>query len=225
MSKYSSSPQDASRQQHGDPPFDRSNSLADLAARIADAHAQVGSATTSALKHALDAGDILIEAQKAVGRGEWLDWLQKHCEFPQTTASLYVRLAKKRKDIEQIQTSNGVASLTIRGALRLLKPIKPRKTGTEPRRVRTPGKSAPALSSLAWSDTTDEHARTSFVDGVGLQALYQAAPADHQRQFREWLRQQDRSPVVEQPQPETLPFSADLSIPPCLNRSEGAAHA
>jgi hypothetical protein len=221
MSKYSDSPQDASHQQHGD----RSNSLADLAARIADAHAQVGSATASSLKHALDAGDMLIEARGHIGRGQWLDWLQKP-GIPQTTASLYVRLAKKRKEIEQvIQTSNGVASLTIRGALRLLKPIKPRKTNTEPRRARTAGKSTPALSSLTWSSTTDQRVRTSFVDGVGLQELYQAAPADHQRQFREWLRQQDRAPV-EQAQPETFSIPDDLSVPHFLKRSsEVAGHA
>jgi hypothetical protein len=55
-------------------PLDRSNSLGDLAARIADAHARVVAATCSALEHARAAGDMLAEAKQRVGHLEGISF-------------------------------------------------------------------------------------------------------------------------------------------------------
>jgi hypothetical protein len=196
---------------HGNLRTDRSNSLADLAARIVAEHGAAGSATQESLQHAIVAGALLIEAKPHIGRGQWLDWLEKY-EIPQTTASLYMRLAKSRKKIESLN-SNTVASLTIRGALRLLKPPRLKTTNTEPKPVKS--KPAVDLSSLSWSDAP-EHKRKTFVDAIGLKALYEAAPADHQEKFRAWLLRQE-APAIEQPQPDTL-LPADGSIPEFLRR-------
>jgi hypothetical protein len=192
-------------------PLDRSNRLGDLAARIADAHAQVGAATKSALTHALSAGDLLLEARSRIGRGQWLEWLQKPCGIPQTTASLYMRLAKNREFIEA-QTSNGVASLTVRAALRLLKPKAPRKGTEHPKAKPKPAEAS--LSSLAWSDAPGP-ARTQFVSSVGLQELYTAALADQRQQFHAWLLQQQDDAPSPQPRPG---IPQDLSIPDFLKR-------
>jgi Protein of unknown function (DUF3102) len=218
MSKYSGSPQDASRQQHGDPPFDHSNSLADLAVRIDAAHAQVVAATHSALEHAMAAGDMLKEAQDSVvGRhGHWENWVKKNCNIPPRTASRYMLLAKHRETIKA--KSATVADLTVRAAERLLKP---KNKGIPRPRNKPVDKSVFALSSLTWSDAP-VLARTSFVNGVGLQALYEAAPTNSQRQFRDWLLQQEQLPVDEQVRTETWPhIPGDLGIPDFLKR-EGA---
>jgi hypothetical protein len=204
---------------HGNLPTDRSNSLADLAARIVAEHGAVGSATQDSLRHAIAAGELLIEAKGHIGRGQWLDWLQKY-EIPQTTASLYMRLAKNREEIES-QSSNSVASSTIRGALRLLKPARSKTANTEPKQVKS--KPAAKLSSLTWSDAT-QPMRTKFVDAVGLQALYVAAPPAHREKFRDWLLSQE-APATAQPQAE-IPADLSLEIPAFLLRfpkTEGTA--
>ena len=59
---------------------------------------------------------------------------------------------------------------------------------------------------------------TGFVSGVGLHALYEAAPADRHEQFKVWFQQQDQPPVVAQPRPMVLQIPDDLSIPDFLRR-------
>ena len=122
-------------------PLDRSNSLGDLAARIADTHARVAAATRSALEHAMDAGDLLAEAQERVGHGRWESWLKKSCNIPPRTASHYMRLAEHRELIEV--KSATVADLTVNAALRLLKPNS---------RGRARGRNGPRLSLLPHLD-------------------------------------------------------------------------
>src|SRR4029077_882333 len=106
-----------------------------------------------------------------------------------------------------------VADLTVNAALRLLKP---KTTRAAPRRKLKPI-AAGALNSLAWSDAAPE-ARVKFIDAVGLQALFAAAPIDHRQQFRAWLLQQDQPPAVEQPRPDAPHIPDDLSVPDFLKR-------
>ena len=49
--------------------------------------------------------------------GEWLPWLREHCEIPERTAQLYMRLASRRPQLEESAT---VADLTVRRAVALL---------------------------------------------------------------------------------------------------------
>jgi hypothetical protein len=135
------------------------------------------------------------------------------CGIPQTTASLYMRLAENRERIEG-QTSNGVANLTVRAALRLLKPKTLRRgTSAAPPKPATPA--IGGLNSLAWSDAPAPM-RARFVSSVSLQELFKAAPADQQENFRTWLSQQNQ-PAVE-PAPQDLSIPDDLSIPAFLHR-------
>ena len=59
-------------------PFDGSNSLADLAARIRAEHEATAVALRLSVMHAMAAGELLIEAKAQLGRhGAWLPWLAK----------------------------------------------------------------------------------------------------------------------------------------------------
>jgi hypothetical protein len=71
-----------------------SNRLAALAAEIRTAHAGVESAALARAARALDAGRALLEAKSLLKHGRWLPWLKEHCELPERTAQLYMKLAE-----------------------------------------------------------------------------------------------------------------------------------
>jgi Protein of unknown function (DUF3102) len=70
-----------------------SNRLVALAAEVRASHAGVGGAAVVRANHALDAGRALIEAKALLKHGRWLPWLKEHCDLPERTAQLYMRLA------------------------------------------------------------------------------------------------------------------------------------
>jgi hypothetical protein len=94
------------------------NSLPDLAARINEQHAGVLGSLQTALSHAMDAGDLLLEAKDKAGHGNWLPWLKANAPLlSERTARHYMRLARGR---EELAKSANVADLTVSGALDLL---------------------------------------------------------------------------------------------------------
>ncbi len=103
-------------------PFDGSNSLADLAARIRAEHEATAVALRRSVMHAMAAGELLIEAKAQLGRhGTWLPWLAKNCAISERTAQLYMKLAKNRAVIEKEMANPqcGVADLTLNEAAAL----------------------------------------------------------------------------------------------------------
>jgi DUF3102 family protein len=108
-----------------------SNSLADLAARIRREHTSVGTALKNCLRHALAAGDLLIEAKARFTHGQWLPWLADHCNISERMAQRYMRLARNRVEIEA--KSDIVSDLSIGGALALL--TLPRETEEPSKRL------------------------------------------------------------------------------------------
>lgn len=97
-----------------------SNSLADLAARIKSEHEAVAIALKDSVRHAIAAGEMLLEAKKQVGQhGQWLPWLREYCTISERTAQLYMRCAKNRTAIEE-QIRNGVADLSLNEAAAML---------------------------------------------------------------------------------------------------------
>ena len=74
--------------------------LAELAERIAAAHAAVAEAQQSAIKRAIEAGLLLIAAKPRVPHGQWSAWLKANCSFSQRTAENYMRAARHRAEIE-----------------------------------------------------------------------------------------------------------------------------
>jgi Protein of unknown function (DUF3102) len=70
-----------------------------LAAAANAEHHAYQTTQAAALEHAMAAGDALIEAKELVGHGRWLRWVAEHCDFTDRTASNYMRLARNRKAV------------------------------------------------------------------------------------------------------------------------------
>jgi hypothetical protein len=94
-----------------------SNSLTDLAARIRSEHEAATGAMRRSLEHGMAAGELLLEAKAQLKHGQWGPWLTEHCAIPYSTAALYMKLARRRSEIEQI---SNVRDLSLRGAVGLL---------------------------------------------------------------------------------------------------------
>jgi hypothetical protein len=109
-----------------------SNSLADLATRIQQEHSNVGHAVRQALRHAVIAGQLLIEAKGQLKHGQWLPWLRGHCNIPERTVSHYMRLARRFAN-----KSAKLADLTVTAALDALAPPEPDLFGRPARRFKT----------------------------------------------------------------------------------------
>lgn len=102
-----------------DAPLAGNNSLPDLAARIRAEHEAVSVALKESVRHAITAGELLVEAKGQLDHGRWLPWLRGHCTISERTAQLYMRVAKNRDEIEN-QMRNGVADLSLNEAVALL---------------------------------------------------------------------------------------------------------
>ena len=100
-------------------PLAGDNALPDLAARIRAEHEAVSHALKESVRHAITAGELLIEAKEQLDHGQWLPWLRDHCTISERTAQLYMRVAKNREEIEN-QMRNGVADLSLNEAVALL---------------------------------------------------------------------------------------------------------
>src|SRR5262245_60857107 len=74
----------------------------------------------NALAAAIKAGDALLLAKEAVGHGAFSIWRQQNLpHIPQTTASLYMRLAENKDRFKGAEISNTVAVLSAQGKLSL----------------------------------------------------------------------------------------------------------
>jgi Protein of unknown function (DUF3102) len=97
-----------------------SNSLADLAARIRTEHRAAAASLSDAMRHAMTAGELLIEAKTLVKHGQWLPWLSDHVSISERTAQLYMRVARNRAEIEAAKSATAIADLTLNEAAALL---------------------------------------------------------------------------------------------------------
>jgi len=91
--------------------------LTRLAERIKQAHADAERTQYDSLNHARKAGQLLIEAKEQVPYGEWGSWLDQHCECAESTAGLYMKIAR---EWDRLADSQRVRKLTLREAGRLL---------------------------------------------------------------------------------------------------------
>jgi hypothetical protein len=108
-----------------------SNSLTDLAARINAAHEAAAAALKSSVVHAMQAGELLLEAKDHVGHGGWLPWLKANFPFSDRTARLYMQVARRRADVETKMAT--VADLTVREAVETIAANKPKRASDFPR--------------------------------------------------------------------------------------------
>lgn len=97
-----------------------SNRLTFLAAEIKNEHKAVSAALQRGVIHAMNAGDLLIEAKAHLKHGQWLPWVAKNCAFSERTIQLYIKLAKNRATIEkEMANPQSVADLTLNEAAAL----------------------------------------------------------------------------------------------------------
>jgi hypothetical protein len=104
-----------------------SNSLTVLAESIKAEHDAVSVALCQSVAHAMNAGDLLLEAKDQLKHGDWLLWLREKCSLRERTAQRYMRLAKNRATIEANPTR--LSDLSLDGALALL--TVPRETADD----------------------------------------------------------------------------------------------
>lgn len=71
-----------------------------LAKQINKAHHDCEGAARDAVKYALHAGELLLKAKKLVKHGKWGDWLKKHCLVSPRQAQKYMRLWKRRGQLD-----------------------------------------------------------------------------------------------------------------------------
>jgi hypothetical protein len=87
------------------------------------------------VEHAFGAGELLIAAKKKIKHGEWLPWLETHCELALRTAQAYMRLARL-----PVEKRNGVAHLPLRDALSAISSRAERNAEAERREQEPPGR-------------------------------------------------------------------------------------
>jgi hypothetical protein len=98
-----------------------------LATEINKHCAAVKKAGRSAVEHAIEAGEKLIEAKRHAGHGNWLSWLCDNCPLlPERTAQLYMQMADHKDELAKSAT---VADLGFRQAVKML--AKPRDKAEE----------------------------------------------------------------------------------------------
>jgi hypothetical protein len=101
---------------------DKPDKALTFAEQINAAHQEHIKSAKGTLDYATKAGELLILAKETVDaendgkRGKWEDWLNDHCpNIPETTARMYMRLAKGKDHIRKQQRV--VASLAAEGKL------------------------------------------------------------------------------------------------------------
>ena len=145
--------------------------LEQLANEVRAAHTAVGHAARNVLEHALTAGEALLKAKATVPHGRWLPWLKSECDLSERMAQNYMAIAQGRDTIAKTQR---VADLSLRGALRLLKPPSPKTSGN--RTTPTKATKFTSFDALGWWAGATLEARRHFLDGVGLDPFMAAMP-------------------------------------------------
>jgi hypothetical protein len=97
-----------------------SDDLTALAGRIKAAHTAVLEASKGVVQKAIAAGSALREAKGKLRHGEWLPWLQDHCNLSGRTAHRYMQLAGGQHKLQSKFAT--MANLTLAQALKLLEP-------------------------------------------------------------------------------------------------------
>jgi hypothetical protein len=119
--------------------------------QILASYDQVSKAEANVLDHAITCGELLTlakESVKAERKENWLPWLKTNCPgIPQTTASLYMRLAKRKELIVEKKPKS------IREADKLIpkESRPPSNNGKEPE-----GQGSPDLQALLPDTAADE---------------------------------------------------------------------
>ncbi len=102
----------------------------DLAERINEEHHACEAAAGTAVAHAINAVEMVVEAKSKCSHGEWIPWLENNFVGAPRTAQAYMKLYSRRAELAQKR--NSVAHLPLREALKELASPVEKEPGAEP---------------------------------------------------------------------------------------------
>ncbi len=106
LSPDSLSPNDYNPNQMTDDEF------AELGQRINEYHTLAAKHAGQAVEAARQAGELLVQAKRNAGHGNWLQWLADNVHFSERTAQAYMRVAKQLPKLTN-ENRSSVADLTL----------------------------------------------------------------------------------------------------------------
>src|ERR1700758_4398248 len=86
--------------------------LTSLAKRIKAEQAAIEASFRRGVEHAIIADELLIKAKDQLPHGKWLPWLQKHTGLIPRSAQYYMKLAKRRAEVEANTNLNSHSTIT-----------------------------------------------------------------------------------------------------------------
>jgi hypothetical protein len=183
-------------------------SLDELAVQIRTGISKCQAATANALAAAINTGDALLQAQsKVLAAGiPWQRWLRDNCFIADSTAKLYMRLARHRSEIEA-RINDGVA-LSLRAARRLIA----KKPGHPPRHRGQRRNSRVEESLFDHWQRLDREQRQSALDEIGVEAILASMSSVFGRQLR------DRVPARKAAADDVVAVKTPTIILPQLDR-------
>jgi hypothetical protein len=146
--------------------------LSELIARVNNEHRQVKECVIKGAQHAVKAGELLWEAKRKAGHGQWLEWIAENCEFSERTAQLYMKLADA---LPQIANPQRIADLSLTGAIKMIEDLKAPEESPIPKvrsskktdKVTEAIKTSPlAILERAW-EQAEENERSIFLKKIG----------------------------------------------------------
>ena len=99
----------------------RTLSLSELVTQLNNEHRQVKECVIKGAHHAVKAGELLWEAKRKAGHGQWLEWIAENCEFSDRTAQLYMKLASA---LPQLANPQRIADLSLTAAIKMIEDLK-----------------------------------------------------------------------------------------------------
>ena len=83
----------------------------DIAFEINSLHQKALNLVNEGIKYAWDAGELLIQAKKAVGHGNWLNWITTNLSFSPDTVENYVKIRNKYPNSELLRNFTSYKNL------------------------------------------------------------------------------------------------------------------
>jgi hypothetical protein len=142
--------------------------MAELIKRINEAHQEVRLSLKRTGECAIQAGLLLAEAKKQIRHGSFTEWVAAHCAFSDRTAQLYMQLARR------FPNPQNIAGFSLTDLMEMLAPVKLPAIKDDPPSKRGPvdkvaeaikKTSALAVLQRAW-DETSENERKLFLNRV-----------------------------------------------------------
>jgi DUF3102 family protein len=138
-----------------------------------------------ALIEAIKAGDLPRNAKEAVGHGAFGAWRQQNlANIPQTTASLYMRLAEHKDKFREGRISNSVANLKSQGklSLRAAAALLPKRPQTLAQKAATKARK----EAVTEAKKSNEGIAKEYINGLAADELFVVLKEIHDN---DWLRE------------------------------------